>query len=81
MNAVGDGVTIEIQDHAVFAKRAGVSCRGTFTENGVTKNFIQIVAVTESGALINFVGTAPQEAYSDLKDAMSAIAASVALKN
>lgn len=80
LNAVGDDVTIEAQEDTMFAELDGIASHGTFTENGVEKKFVQIVAATESGAVIGFLGTAAQDKYGDLKDAMEEIAASVAIK-
>lgn len=80
MNAVGDDVTIETQEETIFADLDGISSHGVFSENGVKKNFVQLVAVAESGAVINFMGTAAQDKYGELKDAIEEIAASVAVK-
>lgn len=80
MNALGDDVTVETQEDTMFADLDGIASHGTLTENGVQKNFVQIVAVTGNGAVVGFVGTASQDKYEDLKDAMEEIAASVAIK-
>ncbi|WHO71412.1 hypothetical protein [Rhizobium sp. BT03] len=80
MNALGDDVTTETQEDTMFADLDGIASHGTFTENGVKKNFVQIVAPTGSGAFIGFIGTASQDKYEGLKDVMEEIAASVAIK-
>ncbi|MFK0206328.1 hypothetical protein [Agrobacterium sp. NPDC090283] len=80
MNALGDAVTIETQEETTFADLDGVASHGTFTENGVKKNFVQVVAPTGSGAFIGFIGTASQDKYEGLKDAIEEVAASVTIK-
>ncbi len=80
MNAVGDDVTIKTQDDTMFADLDGIASHGTFTEHGVQKNFVQIIAVTESGAVIGFIGTVAQDKYEDLKDVMEEIAGSVEIR-
>jgi len=77
LNAIGDNVAIESQEEEMFAGLDGLATKGTLEENGVKKGFAHWVAYTEAGAPIQVLGTAAEDKYAELSEAIEEIAGSV----